>query len=159
MVGFHTASLPSSCVTVTCNILLQVLKHYSISVLYLQLFLGFGATLGVVPITIRSYIADAFWSKHHFLGYIMYKRLIQVISWFTLRFNLLSMHLTCSCKYLSLNWWLYYSDIWWNLYLFLGRYRYIRQVPLCLNPVGSKKQLHSFWIHENSIHFYISIVI
>ena len=54
----------------------RVLQHYSVSVLYLLFFLVFGTTLGVVPVTIRSYIVDNFWFKCHFIGYIIYKRLV-----------------------------------------------------------------------------------
>ena len=41
----------------------------------LVVLLVFGATLGGVPVTIRSYIVDTSWFNNHFRGYIIYKGL------------------------------------------------------------------------------------
>ena len=69
MVGFHTGSLPSSCLFYPqyLQILLLDFGAHIVSVLYLKFFLVFGATLGVVPL-IQEAIVDTFWLKHHLIG-------------------------------------------------------------------------------------------
>ena len=64
--GFHTASLLSNFLLLPQY--LHILLQDFVTVLYWQFFLVFGATLGVVPLTTRTYKVNTFWFKHHFIG-------------------------------------------------------------------------------------------